>query len=192
MYRWLFIFIFLSKAIFAAEISQSFTAKDFNEAKSADSYLKFIVESTKVGLFSSDVDGYALAFKASAQENSKGLSQLKVSFPAKSMNTDDSSRDEKLHNLCMSADQYPEVTVFIPDTIPLNGEKQVVDARFTIRGKEKISPLSITLTTEGKNVIAVGKTVISLKEMEIPDPSIAVAKLSDDIRIEFKIIVVGK
>lgn len=174
---------------FAGEFSKDFSFKDFNQAKGADSYLKFTVESTKVGLFSSDVDGYVLNYKATVSENKNELRKLLVSFPAKSMNTDHESRDEKLHNLCMGANDFPEIKVSINGPLSVNGEKQVVDALFTIRGKNKTSPISLILKREGKHIYAEGKTVLSLKEMEIPDPSIAVAKLSDDIRIEFKLDV---
>ena len=181
--------ILFCASAFAGEFSKDFSFKDFNEAKGADSYLKFTVESTKVGLFSSDVDGYVMSFKAVASENKNELKKLVVSFPANSMNTDHESRDEKLHNLCMGAQDFPEIKVSIEGPLKVTGEKQVVDATFNIRGKNKTSPISLIIKREGKQIYAEGKTVLSLKEMEIPDPSIAVAKLSDDIRIEFKLNV---
>lgn len=184
--------IFCPLSLWAGSLSSSNSFENFNDAKKSESYLKFVVESTKVGLFSSDVDGYVKKFTAKVDEDKNQLSNMVVEFPVDSMDTDSESRDEKLHNLCMEKTSFPTFKITIKGPLKIEGKKQIVDAILTVRGKEKIAPISLTLSENEGQIQAMGKSVLSLKELEIPDPSIAVAKLSDDIKIEFKIYVTKK
>ena len=161
-------------------------------AEESSEYLHFIVESTKVGIFSSDVDGYVKDYSYSAKYDDKNeiIREMKIIFQVKSMDTDNESRDEKLHNLCMSHKKFPQVVLSVPGPLFLKGAKPYkYEGVALIRGKKK--PFTIELVVEkqqnGKTIIS-GESAWSLKDMEISDPSIAVATLSDEIRIKIKII----
>lgn len=181
--------IFFQNPIKAIEITGEYSFSDFEKAKKA-AHLTWIVESTKVGLFSSDVYGYVLSYKYSGEHNEKDqtLKNLVLSFPIEAMNSDSESRDEKLHTLCMGRPTYDEIKVVIPGPIDLQEEGELFyKGKVMIRGKEKPFGLKASAIIENGKLTFKGKSTWSLKKMEIPDPSIAVAKLSDEIRIRFNI-----
>lgn len=181
--------IFIQSPLCAEEISGEGSFPTFEEAEKS-AHLTWIVESTKVGLFSSDVYGYVLNYKYTGEHNKKDqtLNNLVLSFPIEAMNSDSESRDEKLHTLCMGRPTYNEIKVVIPGPIDLQEEGELFyKGKVMIRGKEKPFSLRASAKIESGKLIFKGRSTWSLKKMEIPDPSIAVAKLSDDIRIHFNI-----
>lgn len=178
------IFAFLvSFSLFAETIKY----EGFDKAKSGTQRLKFIVESTKVGLFSSDVDGYVKSFSYNVEVDPKRgiLRNMSIEFPVAQMDTDHEDRDYKLHHKCMGVESNPEIKIKVEGSLFAKSKRpQVLQGQVFIRGKWK--PFSIEFKTEinKDNILVSGKSSWSLKEMEIPDPSIAVATLSDEIRIE--------
>ena len=181
--------LFFSLYLQATELSGVIKTESFEEAKKHQQQLKFIVESTKVGLFSSDVDVYVKEFQYKADFDKENLiiRDIEVVFKTSSMDTESEGRDEKLHNLCLSQDQFPTITIQIAGPLFLKDARpQTVSGIAMIRGKEKNFTIELFKKIDNDHFYLTGKTIWSLKEMEIPDPSIAVAKLSDDIRIEIK------
>lgn len=194
-YFLIILLFFLQIGLNAKEIKQEFSFSDFNVASESfekeSSYLQFTVESTKVGLFSSDVPGYVLRFTVGSEYDEKNgvLRNSRITFPINSMNSDSESRDEKMQHLCLGVDQYKDIEISLSQAIFLKDSKErQYQGVVKIRGKEKPFSLKgkVKEYADGK-VSFIGTTVWSLKEMEIPDPSIAVAKLSDEIRIQFAI-----
>lgn len=187
----IFLLVLFSISLSAKEINKEISYKSYDQAKSSKNRLQFIVESTKAGLFSSDVDGYVKVFSYSADLDDKNmiLRNMKIVFNPKTMDTDDESRDKKLHNLCMSYKKYPQVEINVQGPMFLKTSKpQKYKGTVKIRGKVK--PFEIELLSENKNseyIMIKGNANWSLKGMEIPDPSIFIAKLSDEIRIQISI-----
>lgn len=193
-------FLSLSHALLAYEIKGHQKYSDWKEAREAASQLKFTVVSTKIGLFSSDVDGYVKEFNYSAQylPQESVVKEMKISFLVKDLDTDHQSRDEKLHQLCLSVNEYPQIEVNLPGPLQLNGLNQVeLEGDAYLRGKHKKIKVKMMVkkmsdsgqSGEKKEHLEItGSSVWDLFEMEIPDPSIAVAKLSPAININFKII----
>lgn len=180
---------FLLTNVFAKGISSQSKFENYKDAEKSSTYLKFVVESTKIGLFSSDVDGYVLAYtyEADFDSQNKILRNLKLKFRSSDMNTDHEDRDYKLHNLCMSSKKYPEVIITFTGPIFLKEKKQQkLNGKVLIRGKEKPFKAKVKSGLTDTRFELDINTIWSLKEMEIPDPSIAVAKLSDDIKIYTK------
>ena len=174
----------------AKELSQKFEYKNFVEAKKSKNRLQFIVESTKAGLFSSDVDGYVKSYSYSADLDEKNqiLRNMKIIIKTISMDSDNESRDNKLHNLCLSHQSYPSIEVSLNGPFFLKSSRsQKLKGIVKIRGKEKDFEIELSSQSEKNRIIVSGKSTWSLKKMEIPDPSILVAKLSDDIRINILI-----
>lgn len=170
------------------KINQKFSFDSFEKAKKASNKLKFTVVSTKVGLFSSDVDGYALQFDTIAEMNDKTVKGMAIRIPSAQLNTDSGSRDDKLHELCLSAKKYPEIIVKINGEYDYTtGKAQKLPATVNIRGKEKPTTVEIEASSNGDFLLVEAKSIWKLSEMEIPDPSIAVAKLSDEIKIYVKL-----
>lgn len=173
----------------AVEIQGERKFNDFKEAQNANE-IRWTVESTKVGLFSSDVDGYVLNYSYSADfdEENLILRDLKLTFPIQAMNSDNSSRDDKLHHLCLGLNEFKNIVVYIQGPIFLNDKRQRTYAGTArIRGQDKPFTIAIQNTLEDTTNTLRGESEWSLKSMEIPDPSIAVAKLSDHIQLNINI-----
>ena len=187
--------LLISGEIFAAEeLKGNLSFSNYEQASVASSQLKFTVVSTKVGLFSSEVDGYVKAFsyRSGYDSQNKILRDMTISFDPKMMDTDGESRDEKLHAKCMEADKYPTLKVVIKGPAFLKDMRErTYAAKVYIRGKEKDAQVKMkTSYDENTGEIKVmGESTWSLQQMEIPDPSIAVAKLSDEIVIRFQLMI---
>lgn len=179
----------LSLSLSAETIERQVTFDGFEKAeKAAD--LTWIVESTKVGLFSSDVYGYVLSYKYSGDLDKENmiLRDMTLTFPITAMNSDSESRDEKLHEKCMGAKEFKEIVVKIKGPIFLKDKRERnYQGTVLIRGKEKPFEIKFTPHLEENNFALKGKSVWSLKAMEIPDPSISVAQLSDEIRLNISL-----
>ncbi len=186
----IFILLFsLSQFTFAAPIEREVNFKNFEDAEKA-AHLTWIVKSTKVGLFSSDVYGYVLSYKYSADFDKENmiLRDMTLKFPITAMNSDSESRDKKLHNKCMGANEFKEIVVKIKGPIFLKDKRErTYEGTVLIRRKEKPFKIYFAPNTENNQFTLTGKSTWSLKAMEIPDPSISVAKLSDEIRLNISL-----
>lgn len=157
--------------------------------------LSFIVVSTKIGLFSSQVLGLVKTYETKANFKKDKLEDMSIVFPIKSMDTDNESRDKKLHELCLGSPDFNVIEVKVKGPLTISatesGEEQEIDATILIRGKEKNIKLKMKLYKTTLNneswLRSEGGVVLSVKELEIPDPSIAIAKLSDQIEVKFKV-----
>ncbi len=188
----IFLFFFIiSPNILAENFQNKVISESFNEAKAKKSKLQFIVISTKAGMFSSDVDGYVKNFSYKSKFDNKNLilRDMQINFMANSMDTDGETRDEKLHNLCMEAEKYPNVEISVAGPLFLKDLKErTYDGIVKIRGKEKKFQIKLVVNKISNNSYQInGSSSWSLKEMEIPDPSIFIAKLSDEIKINISI-----
>lgn len=175
---------------YADLISGEVNYADYETAKKSKPFLKFTVKSTKVRLITSDVDGYVKNFKYSFDYNRqyKIIRNMKLAFFVKSMDTDIQSRDKKLHNYCLSHKKYPIITIEVRGPIFLNQMKEKnYPAQVSIRGKDKKVLVKLKNTFKNNMMIMTGKSLWTFSKMEIPDPSIMIAKLSDEIRIELDI-----
>ncbi len=184
----------LPKGLQAKELKGGFSFSNYDQAKGSDTQLKFTVVSTKVGLFSSEVDGYVKSFQYQANYDDKNqiLRDMVIRFDPKMMDTDGESRDEKLHEKCMEANQYPEVKVVIKSGAFLQEAREhTYSSVVYLRGKEFEVPVKMKaiFDKDSQQIIVVGSSQWSVQSMGIPDPSIAVAKLSDEIDIHFQLII---
>ena len=109
------------------------------------------------------------------------------------LDTDVDSRNEKMWNYCLDSKNNSRIRITVLDNIALNGETQTHSATLFIRGKEK--PISLKIKAEQ---ISTGDLIIdlngdlSLKALEIPDPSIVVASVKDEIKLESHLLVKPK
>jgi polyisoprenoid-binding protein YceI len=187
--KYLLAFILFQLA-WAGSVKKNFSYSSFEEAKKANTSLKFIVESTKAGMFSSDIDGYikSFSYEVNYDENNQILRNMKISLDTKSMDTDHEGRDEKLHKKVMEAQKFPELIVEVKGPLFLKAQREETYKGIAyIRGKKKEFEVTMKGTATKKGFIVEGNSSWSLKGMEIPDPSIFIAKLSDEIRLRVKI-----
>ena len=186
------LFLVIPHVSFAAEFSGKVQYESFEKAQKGETKLEFIVESTKVGLFSSDVPGYVKSFSYQGKKEEQALKDLQVLFKVKDMDTDHEERDEKLHTKVINHMISPTIKVII-DTLK-SGDKKVT-GNMEILGKVVPVEIFISLVYFDKDSVEVsGETVLSLKKLMtigVQDPSIMVAKLSDEIRVKFKVVHSG-
>jgi hypothetical protein len=181
---------------FASIHKVNFNVNTFNEAKqqSADTntHLKFTVYSKKPFFGVSDVPGFVKKFNAQGElnEKTKSFKNLVVNFKGLNLDTDSSGRDEKLHEYVLGIDKdnaaFNNISVKVmSEEIIIGAPAKEVMATIIIRGKEKKIPLMLEIKNINGDYLAQGKSTASVKELELPDPSIIIAKLLDNIDIEF-------
>lgn len=161
----------------------------YDGAKNNQSFLKFQSTSTKLGFITTSFDGYAKDFKISYDEKDKNISNLQVTVAVSSLDTDNKSRDGKMHDEIMAASKFPTLKAEFSGPLHLEQGDQNIPMFFTIKDKVITHPVSINLIQKENRWVVSGKTQIGLQEMGLPDPSIAIAKVRDSFDIEFSILL---
>lgn len=171
----------------AKSVSEKYERTNYDEAKKATPYLKFTGTSTKFGLVSTEFDGYAKNFDIQYvyDEKQQSLQSITLSIQTISLDTDNSSRNEKLHTKCLAENETKKVVA--KSTAPIKlalGENLETVVKMTANNKEIQIPLKyhVEKTAEGFQVKLTGD--FSFKDAGINDPSIAIAKLEEKIKIE--------
>jgi hypothetical protein len=141
-----------------------------------------------MGLFKSTFKNYVLNFKLDYQQSSDFIQDGQVRFKVQDMNTDVESRNEKMWKYCLNSDIYPEIVVVFKKDISLKTtDTQDIPAVINILGVGHPIHLKLQAKTQDSKIYIQGEAVASLKELGIPDPSIAIASLEDSVKIFFKV-----
>lgn len=180
---YIFVLIFTIIPLHAAEIS--IHNSSYEEAQKNQNFLKFQSTSTKLGFITTSFDGYAKDFKVSYEKKDETLSHLEVNFMVKSFDTDNKSRDEKMHTEIMDAEKFPNLKAAFPGQLHLTPGNQNITMTFTVKDKSISRPVALNLIQKNGLWFVTGKTQVGLQEMNLPDPSIAIAKVRDLFDIEF-------
>ena len=117
--------------------------------------------------------------------------QAKITIPVKSLDTDNSSRDENMRDV-MAESQFPLIEfklnrvkdICSPENLDQSGNcNMTLEGLLNIRGVEKnISiPANISKTTKGYQIKAT--TEIDWSEFGVEDPSILIAKVQKTVKI---------
>lgn len=179
--------IIFSLQISAKEVRGHFTTKDYDSGIKNTNKLTFEGESTKMGLITTKWHGVVKDFNVKLDENGKTVKDIEILFPITSMDTDNSSRNDKMQNHCLGAAEYKDIKVKIPGPIILDGKENKYPSTILIRGQEKPVDVTITANLVGEKIIATGSAQLSFKNLEIPDPSIFIAKVNDVITVIFAV-----
>lgn len=187
----LVLILILPFSIRSETISQFYRFDNFDQAEGASNYIKFTVESTKIGIFSSDVPGFAKRFflKTDFDFKKNESKNMIAEFKILDLDTDNSSRDEKLWNFCLDEKKHKKIKVMIVEPYKLSSGEKMVKGKIFIRGVEREIDISLKIERKKNIIIVKGKSLTTLSSLKIPDPSIAIAKLSDDIKIDFKFLL---
>lgn len=182
------IFVFLcSFQINAKEVRGHFLIKDYDTGIKNTNKVVFEGESTKMGLITTKWDGVVKDFSVVLEEDENAVKTIHLSFPISSMDTDNNSRNEKMQKMCLEEEKYKDIQVKIPGPIILDGKENKYQGSIFIRGKEKPLEVKLTANKIGDKIIAMGNAQLSFKDLEIPDPSILIAKVADAITIIFAV-----
>lgn len=162
-------------------------APDYDTAEKAASYLRFTLNTKKMGIFKSKVTGYAKKFQARGKIEGLKLRDAAVTFPVRELDTDLYARNDQMWNYCLGYKENPEVKITLPALAFGEGKAQTVSAVINTRGKDHPLPLEIKLEKKNGRWVASGSGHASFAQLEIPDPSIGVASVDGDIMIEFSL-----
>jgi hypothetical protein len=182
----LILLLLLSTSLFAKEYSQQFSYKEFYSAKTSNSYLRFDMKSTKLGMLTTDFFGVAKKFNISFDKTGDMIDRASVNFKILDLDTDVNDRNKKMYNLCFDYKKYPELTITLNKPIKINSEV-IIPAIILIRGKKKTINLKVKVTQKENKLIVSGISKVSLKALEVPDPSIWIAKVDDSFNLNFSV-----
>lgn len=178
---------FFMTTIFAKDLNYNF--KDFNEAEKSEEFLSFTGESTKFKIITTEFSGFAKKFSMQYELKGEVLSKVIVTLEAKSIDTDNSSRNEKLYTLCLKTDSFPNIKVAIETPITLsNGSEGEVQALLTIKDKTLMRPVKYKVLKVDAGFKVNFSSDFSFSEAGIDDPSIAIAKVHDIFQIKGVVI----
>lgn len=176
-----------SISINAKEVRGHFMSKDYDSGIQNANKLVFEGESTKMGLITTKWDGIVKDFSVVLEEEGNAVKAINLSFPISSMDTDNKSRNEKMQKMCLEEDKYKDINVRIPGPVTVDGVSREYQGTILVRGKEKPVKVNLSANKIGEKIIASGNAKMSFKDLEIPDPSIMIAKVADTITIIFAV-----
>ena len=182
-----FIFGMTFSLLALASNTQSFQCATYEQCEKNATFVKFVGKSKKLGMITTDFTGFLKNYTVSFNFTEKYLNKGVFSFSPSSLDTDSSSRDEKMHNKCFEVSKYPQLTISFNKPIIIDGKNQVYPATMNIRGKDKQINVNLKVLSEGDKLMIEGHSVVGFKHLEIPDPSIMIASVKDAINISFKI-----
>jgi len=171
----------------AAELSHQF--KDYKEAKKSENFIKFEGQSTKLGIITTKFDGYAKEFKVHYDLNNNQLNELDVNVLVKGLDTNVSSRDDKMLNDILSISNSPEIHARIQERVILSEGWQTINMIFSIKGKQVTKSVKFNVEKKANGFFVTGSTVLGLQELGLPDPSIVIAKVNDSFDLSFAIML---
>lgn len=180
-------FLILSFNTRASEIK--IHSNDYEHAKNNIAFIKFESTSTKFGVFSSTFDGYARDIMIRYELTNNEVSKLEVEIPVKGLDTDNNARNEKMYNEVLDSTNHPTISVSSAEKISLQPGEKVIDMTFLVKGNKVSKEVKLTITKENGKILIKGFTTLGLKELQLPDPSIAIAKVRDIFDLSFVILL---
>jgi polyisoprenoid-binding protein YceI len=153
----------------------------------ADTYLRFVLHSRKAGFINTAVEGYVRDFHVSYEWTGDAARRAQAHFATRELRTDNSGRDEKMWTRCLDADRYPEIEVQLDGDVPV-GRSVDVPGRIRIRGAWHSLRLSAHVQRAHGTLVLGGEATVKLSELDIPDPSIWIAKVDDTVQLVFQAV----
>jgi polyisoprenoid-binding protein YceI len=178
--------------VWAIPFSKEINYQSFDEAKNSKSdSVGFEIKSTKLGMVTTRAEGLAKKAKLTADLETEAakVSNIILEIEANQLDTDISSRNEKMHDLCFEVKKYPKIIVKVASTINLSISEQKIPAILTIRGNDYPIEIFIKSNKQDNQYVIEGNSELSFKNLNIPDPSIFIAKVLDPIQVKFKFFI---
>jgi hypothetical protein len=185
-------FLFFNTFSFATHaevLIKNYNYKDYKTAKSATTTLRFESKSTKLGFITTDFDGVAKILSITYNLKNNLLDQVKIKIDAKNFDTDSGARNEKMNEVCLESQKFTEIIGTIAGVIDLNIKDQNITVDFIV--KNQPHQMTVKFLSEKKSelykITILGS--FSLKDWNISDPSIAIAKVRDQFDLIFETIL---
>ncbi len=151
-------------------------------------YIRLKYETTKVGIWSTKISGYIKNYAVQSELNNDLFTNIKVTLNISEIDTNDNDNNKLIYE-SLDYKTNPNIAVQIPGPVQI-GQREY-PATIDIRGK--IHPITVNINlvkdeAENKYIVS-GSSVSSLKTLEIPNKSSAMAKLSDPLWFDFNLII---
>lgn len=173
----------------AQPVAARYNLTSYDQASESPSFIRFQMKSTKMGLITTSFDGFIKDFSIKGMLTKASAEKISVSFPVKAMDTDIDARNEKMHDFCLDAEKNPLIQLRFEDPVNIDGKAQSLEGRIVIRGEEKRIDMDISVTHRAMDFLVHGVARAKLSELGIPDPSIWIASVDEQIDIEFQAII---
>ena len=121
-----------------------------------------------------------------------------LSIPVSALDTDSQSRDEEMRE-SMEADRFPFITVSVPSLIPGCEERSITadnTCPYSSQGAATIRDVTLPIHLSGVirrgkagSLIVEGSTSINWSLFGIKDPSILIARVDEQVKISFQIVL---
>lgn len=181
-----FVFSFLLLISYISEGAELIVEnKNYAEAKNSHQFIKFESTSTKLGFITTSFNGYAKNFKINYELIDLKLNQLSVTVKVSSLDTDQSSRDEKMQTTILEMDKFPNIIVTLEKPLNLQDGEQKAILQYQIKDKKFSKEVQLKVEKKDGKIFILGSTQLSLKELSLPDPSIVIAKVRDLFDLSF-------
>ncbi len=177
----------LTTSAFAGKNENTCSSDNYNAAMKSECFIKFDMESTKAGFITTGFTGVVKKFSTEFNWNGQEFANTLIKIDVKEMDTDNGSRNDKMYEQSFSVDKFSQIVVQIGG--PLKpGTHNNVPGRLTVRGKIKEISMNLEISvSEEKDYVIKGSSQMSLKALEIPDPSIFIASVRDRVDLNFQI-----
>jgi hypothetical protein len=196
MFFWALALILSISSLKAVEFSKVVSLDTYAKAEQHEEKITFSLKSTKLGFITTDVKGVVRQFSVKGLWNIKKdeIFQVKTSFQVKDMDTDNEGRNDKMWNKCLSWETFPQIDLMIAGPILLSQEEELTTSGVIfLLGKEYPFKTTVQVTkvdgSQPTQWLIEGKSQLSLKDLHIPDPSIFIARVHDDVLVEWKIML---
>ena len=141
-------------------------------------------------MITTSFDGLVKKFQVAGHKGEVFLKNIRVTFLGSSIDTDNDSRNEKMYEQSLDTKNHNEIVITIKAAVKImdkKGNYQRVPATIKLRGKSKDFTLRAKVIKKDGVIWVEGDATMSLKEMGIPDPSIAIASVRDRFDLSFKV-----
>ena len=160
---------------------------NYEDAQKSSPYIRFSSTSTKLGFITTSFDGFAKSFKYNYELEGKNLKSIIITIDAKSFDTDSNGRNEKMNDEILNSKEFAQIIAKLKMPLELNEGSFTTAGTFIIKNFEFNKPIKYEIKKINNKFQIKGSTTISLKEAQLPDPSIAIAKVRDDFDLSFVI-----
>jgi polyisoprenoid-binding protein YceI len=143
-----------------------------------------------------DISGKAGSFTGELDIGSESPTG-KVVLQAAQLTTFLSVRDDRMHDFCLSTDEYPTIELRIGATTGnvkgLNSGKGsgTIELRgqLTVRSSSRDVVIPMTYTWENGGVRLVGSHQLKWTDYGVPDPSILISTLYPEVNVQFNVLL---
>jgi polyisoprenoid-binding protein YceI len=179
--------LFVSTIVWANDFH--FGVKTYKEAEKSQNYVRFDMQSTKLGMLTTGFTGFVKEFDISAEASTEGFKNASITFQAVSLDTNVGARNEKMWELCLDYKKHPQMKLKIDGTVPLSDTSSTLQGTLDVRGESK--PVSVKIKTKEVNgqYVVDGESDMDIFELGLPDPSIFVAKVDPKVKLTFHLAV---